>query len=209
MGAADASWEKGMLEDCMLGTQGGWLQPPSDRKNNTNLCPLDIYTRPPAKASPHDIEIGCWFDNATAGAVANTDDHDRWLCSNPLNGTASIILDRFPPHFPSSTQTPCTSCDVSTWASDVDWGVRSDVVSELGPTSGPCSAETPCLWDVDGDVSERHEVAAENPAVVAQMVERLRVLSAQFEVDPPLQGSNDDFCAHVQARGGFLGPWMP
>jgi arylsulfatase A-like enzyme len=159
VGAGSASWEKGMLEDCMLGTQGGWLHPPSDRKNSTNLCPLDIYTKPPSKASSHDVEIGCWFDNATAGAVVNTDDHDRWLCSNPLNG--------------------------------------------------PCSAETPCLWDVEGDVSERHEVAAQNPAGVAQMVKRLRVLTAQFEVDPPLQGSNDDFCDHVQARGGFLGPWMP
>ena len=72
--------------------------------------------------------------------------------------------------------------------------------------TGPCSSESPCLWDVESDVGEHHEVAAENPGVVAQMVARLGVLSAQFQPNLPLQGSNDDFCAHVKARGGFLGP---
>ena len=40
----------GFCRDCMLGTGGGWLEPPADKSNNTNLCPLDIYTRAPKGA---------------------------------------------------------------------------------------------------------------------------------------------------------------
>ena len=43
----------------MLGTGGGWMNVPTDPKNNSNICPQDIYTRTPKKGKTAKDEIGC------------------------------------------------------------------------------------------------------------------------------------------------------
>eukprot|EP00040_Diaphanoeca_grandis_P015496 m.79144 g.79144 ORF g.79144 m.79144 type:complete len:284 (+) comp25184_c0_seq1:255-1106(+) len=151
-GAGNESWIDAMLKDCMLATNGGWLEPPNDPKNNSNICPLDVYTRTPKTPQGGKEEVQCNFSNS--GAITLHDQMDNWLCSNP------------------------------------------------------CTLDHPCLWNVESDPSERAEVSHQNSEIVSQMLARLKVLSQQFEDNPPIIGSNDLFCSHVQQRGGFLGPWM-
>jgi len=57
-------------------------------------------------------------------------------------------------------------------------------------------------------MSERNEVAKQNPEIVATMLARLKVLSVDFETNYPINGSNEVFCNLVKERGGFLGPWI-
>ena len=37
VGGDRKGWAGGFCRDCLLGTGGGWLEPPSDKTNNTNL----------------------------------------------------------------------------------------------------------------------------------------------------------------------------
>lgn len=73
-GADATGWTKGLLNDCMLGTGGGWMEPPRPG-NSSSLCPADIYTRPGNKK-----EIGCSWDKTDFPV---TDKIDKWLCSEP------------------------------------------------------------------------------------------------------------------------------
>ena len=85
-----------------------------------------------------------------------------------------------------------------------------------GPSEfeGPCTPEHPCLWDVVSDPSERQEVAATNPKVVASLMARLTNLAKDFA---PMNSTTvfptggSDFCKAAVARthGGrqFCGPW--
>jgi len=83
-GSGNETWIKALLRDCMLGTGGGWMDVPSDPKNNSNICPEDIYTRSPKKGKTTSDEIGCPVDNATVGhGHVVTSVVDLWLCSNP------------------------------------------------------------------------------------------------------------------------------
>jgi hypothetical protein len=95
------SWSVGFNRDCMLGTGGGWLSPPSDRNNNTNLCPLDVYTRAPKKKSSGTaVEIGCPVDAAKyPGMQSVTSQVDLWLCGPPKadgQGTKGACTDTTP-----------------------------------------------------------------------------------------------------------------
>ena len=165
------------LRDCTVGTDGGWSSPPSDRSSNRNLCPSDIYTRPPKGGKSGVAEpttLGCswsWgghvhgLKHRYIGFTNATDAADAWLC-----GSSAI--------------------------------------------EGPCTPEHPCLWDVVTDPSEREEVAAANPTVVASLKARLAELAKDFQTVNstmvfPTAGS--DFCKAAAARTHdgrqFCGPW--
>lgn len=75
-------WANGFCRDCMLGTGGGWLTPPDDQTNNTNLCPLDIYTRAPKDGANATGELGCAPNDVhkDPGLTPVTSPVDKWLC---------------------------------------------------------------------------------------------------------------------------------
>ena len=84
--------------------------------------------------------------------------------------------------------------------------------------SDPCTAEHPCLWDLEADPHEREEMSRSQPAVVATMLARLRALQQNF-ANSTAGGSgslqdNGRFCevlnsTEVAGFGVFLAPWMP
>eukprot|EP01043_Picozoa_sp_COSAG02_P053435 COSAG02_NODE_5897_length_3954_cov_1.799274_3_plen_781_part_00 len=163
------------LRDCTIGTDGGWLSPPSDRSSNHNLCPSELYTRSPKGHTglAENTTLGCTWSwgfhkhgfTRYIGFTNATDAADAWLCG------------------PSEFE-------------------------------GPCTPEHPCLWDVVSDPSERREVAAANPKVVARLMARLTELAKGFA---PMNSTTvfptggSDFCKAAAARthGGrqFCGPW--
>lgn len=67
-----------MLEDCMLGTQGGWKSVTHSNNHSSDLhlnCAYDIYMRKnDARA------IGC---EGSGAKVIASDEVDEWLCSEP------------------------------------------------------------------------------------------------------------------------------
>jgi hypothetical protein len=88
---------------------------------------------------------------------------------------------------------------------------------DLWLCSDPCTAKTPCLWDLESDPFERNEVSGANPAVVRSLLARLQVLQASFGTDAAESGTlvdNGEFCAvlnatEVEGFGVFVAPWMP
>jgi hypothetical protein len=72
----------------------------------------------------------------------------------------------------------------------------------------PCAA-TPCLFDVDADPLEQHDLAPEQPHMVAQMMARLEELRATRLVSPFSGGHhNAEACAAIQ-KNGAVSPWEP
>ena len=55
---------------------------PPNGTDNLNRCPLDVYTRPPAKKGKGTDEIGC--DAASGAGVIVSSDIDKKLCSETL-----------------------------------------------------------------------------------------------------------------------------
>jgi arylsulfatase A-like enzyme len=67
---------------------------------------------------------------------------------------------------------------------------------------------TGCLFDLETDYTEQEEVAAANPAVVEQMMERMEELTATIW-SPEGGHGNDPKCHSFceEHYGGFYGPW--
>ena len=65
---------------------------------------------------------------------------------------------------------------------------------------------TGCLFNLLEDYTEQHEVAASNPAVVAQMLHRMEELTATIW---STTHANDPECHafDMQHYHGFYGPW--
>ena len=142
-----------LLMDCMLGTGGGWMTPP-DGTDNLNRCPLDVYTRPPAKKGKGTDEIGC--DAASGAGVIVSSDIDKKLCSETL-----------------------------------------------------CTLDAPCLFNVVTDPQERHDISADFPTIVQDMLRRLKAYGASFYSGTGnTMKDNGKFCVKAAERGNFLGPWL-
>ena len=71
------------------------------------------------------------------------------------------------------------------------------------------TAATGCLYDVFADESERHNVAAANPAIFNEMLAAVNEL--QQGVFSPDRGTDDGTaCAQAAGpNGGFWGPYLP
>ena len=86
--------------------------------------------------------------------------------------------------------------------SDVDtWGDAQD----KWLCSKPCSFASPCLFNVEVDVHELHDVAAANPLVVAELSGRLAAWSTKFWL-PEMPADNGRYCEQANTTG-FVGPW--
>ena len=64
-----------------------------------------------------------------------------------------------------------------------------------------------CVFNIQTDPSERHELTASMPALAASLRERLAsLIKEQFAPD---RGAPDPAaCAQARAYGGFYGPWI-
>ena len=83
---------------------------------------------------------------------------------------------------------------------------------DLWLCSTPCTDAHPCLWDIDADPREVHEVAGEQPQVVAALLARLHELQAGFRGATTVR-DNGRFCEEARARevhgiGIFAVPWI-
>jgi hypothetical protein len=143
--------------------------------------------------------------------------YDGWLRDCVLGSNGGWMT---PPADPTSTQTVCpidayTRPPKSPGPTYRNWRCPEDagpgrVVNQsidLWLCSVPCSPETPCLYNLASDPYEHTDVAAGNPAVVAEMMQRLTALQATY-VQPETLTDNGRFCAVAATRGGFLGPWL-
>ena len=78
-----------------------------------------------------------------------------------------------------------------------------------GVTSTACFP-APCLFDLEDDgMTEHEDRAAQQPAVVGSLMERMTQLAEEYH--PPVDNPPEDldgYCAAVAANGNFVGPWM-
>ena len=72
----------------------------------------------------------------------------------------------------------------------------------------PCAA-TPCLFDIDADPLEKHDLAAQAPQIVVAMMARLEVLRAA-RLESPFAGGhqNEEACAAMEKSGMAVVPWQ-
>ena len=93
--------------------------------------------------------------------------------------------------------------------SDVPLKTNISVTSpvDLWLCSVPCTPETPCLWDLEADPYERTDVSSENPSVVTTMLLKLQSYQQNFSNATTIR-DNGKFCAAINNRSGFLGPWI-
>jgi hypothetical protein len=107
----------------------------------------------------------------------------------------------------------------ASWAGP-DYPNASSPASPVDP--GPtliCAAHGGCLFDVVADPTEHEDIAAQNPAIVAEMAARLAVLAKGFFTNSddfsattvcPADTGNVTPCgcwAALNVWGGYFGPW--
>lgn len=90
-----------------------------------------------------------------------------------------------------------------------DYPVNS--TADLWLCSVPCSQASPCLWNVEDDEEERHEVSARFPAVVQRLSADLLKYAPRFANATHVR-DNGKFCSTLRSRTvngrSFLGPWL-
>eukprot|EP00051_Salpingoeca_urceolata_P002903 m.53632 g.53632 ORF g.53632 m.53632 type:complete len:620 (-) comp12399_c0_seq1:4-1863(-) len=77
-------FDTNILKDCMLGTNGGWLSPPTNASSTDGLCPSDGYTR-----GQNSKAVKCAFTDGPG--VVLKDPMDKWLCSNPCTRASPCL----------------------------------------------------------------------------------------------------------------------
>ena len=90
--AKKSSEKTGMLRDCMLGTGGGWLDPPTDddaHGRHKNLCPLDVYTKHETKKFKTEI---CCSDADAPGCIVVSDAADKQVHGTRYTSILVITL---------------------------------------------------------------------------------------------------------------------
>lgn len=71
-----------------------------------------------------------------------------------------------------------------------------------------CSTSQPCLFNIEVDPTEHHNVAIQNPTVVHDLMTRFQALEKEYH--PPKKNPSQDvdgYCEFVKNNHGFLGPW--
>jgi uncharacterized coiled-coil protein SlyX len=75
-------------------------------------------------------------------------------------------------------------------------------------TTKACFPE-PCLYNLNESMTEHDDVAAQNPNVMASLVQRFKDLANTYH--PPITNPKVDlsgYCKAVELNHGFVGPWM-
>lgn len=96
---------------------------------------------------------------------------------------------------------------ITTGAGTANWtGPLFPRVPSTGPGTIHCSKKAPCLFDVVADPSERRDLAAELPEVVASMQARVEELyKGRFEGRKP-NVTKADVCNASYRSGGYITP---
>ena len=72
-----------------------------------------------------------------------------------------------------------------------------------------CSVGRPCLFDVEQDMEEQHDLADQMPDVVAALLKRFHAYDAAYH--PPTDAPAVDtagLCDAALNNGGFATPWV-
>jgi len=80
-------------------------------------------------------------------------------------------------------------------------------IKNCGPGAGPRAGADGCLYDILGDPTEQHDLAAEMPQVVVDMKEKLDA-ARKTKFQSADDDQTDACLAQVKANGGFYGPWL-
>lgn len=133
--------------------------------------------------------------NATGCAVTTRTSKSCSICSRSFNVSLSHAGCRLkdPKHYCNNHMHP----------------VFPPGPSPSPPADGmPCNT-MPCLFDIDADPLEKHDLAPQHPQIVAQMVTRLEELRATRLVSPFAGGHHDaDACAAWEKNGMVVSPWQ-
>ncbi len=76
------------------------------------------------------------------------------------------------------------------------------------PNPTACSPSAPCLFNIAADPNETTDIAAQNPTLVASMLQIFRSYDAEHH--PPTTPPHSDAagcCAEAKRNGGYLAPW--
>ena len=77
-----------------------------------------------------------------------------------------------------------------------------------------CSLSTPCLFHIPSDPEERQDLAASNPAKVAELLAEMEKVHAAhrrasyFKMLHWPAKNQSAYCAAAAAHSGFLVPWL-
>ena len=66
-----------------------------------------------------------------------------------------------------------------------------------------------CLYDVVSDKTEHHDVSAEEPEALSQLLARWSELSKEYHPPPNPPVQMNAYCANVARHRGFVAPWLP
>eukprot|EP00043_Microstomoeca_roanoka_P012658 m.122869 g.122869 ORF g.122869 m.122869 type:complete len:533 (-) comp15556_c0_seq3:598-2196(-) len=77
------------------------------------------------------------------------------------------------------------------------------------PVYASCPRSSPCLYDIEADMTEHHNLAASNPSVVQSMLAIFDSLEKEYhppKANPPTD--IDGIRAYANSHHNFLGPWV-
>ena len=102
-----------------------------------------------------------------------------------------------------------------------DWKLMSGVQNfatwfgDFSPnTTGPSNASNtqacatvPCLFNIKNDTTEHHDLAAEMPGKVAELMKIFNSYSKKIHAGGPKGSDEDGYCAAAAENHGFMVPW--
>ena len=158
---------------------------------------------------------------AAAAGLPPVDSLDVWPLISGANLTSPRVEIPVQPNVLISGQYKLITNRMieASWAGP-DYPNASSPASPVDP--GPtliCAAHGGCLFDVVADPTEHEDIAAQNPAIVADMAARLAVLAKGFFTNSddfsattvcPADTGNVTPCgcwAALNVWGGYFGPW--
>lgn len=161
--------------------------------------------------------------NATdAGGPAPLDSLDlsKYLLGHDAESTRNIIVHD---HFGGAKWNPPNASGRATGAIRVgDWkllvGPQSYATwfGEFSPNmTGPSNASStqacqtgPCLFNIKNDTTEHHDLSAEMPEKVAEILLIFSGYDNAFKAGPNMGGDHNGYCTAVAGHHGFMSPWM-
>eukprot|EP01048_Picozoa_sp_COSAG05_P008368 COSAG05_NODE_634_length_8193_cov_7.035083_4_plen_324_part_00 len=156
----------------MLGTGGGWDQPPTLVNNGSiGLCPTSEYKFLEDDGTPSSLPLTS-YDPTSDGMFSRL----CWVLKMAYLLLLPCVIAVVAPT--DGTGDDLMSCDnVDEWGEAVDQWL----------CSSPCTRASPCLYNLEIDPGERVDIASKHPSIVAAMQATLAKLRQSFLY--PVRGS--------------------